>query len=119
MLVRRVEDPATVAWKLSTGAYYKAGGRPWQLAGVRPGVCYVGLVYKRTELTSDQRQACCAAQMFLSTGEGVVFRGALARGSKQTPNSTTYAVTHSEDSRVRSHVRVCGHGSDLMRDPYS
>jgi hypothetical protein len=77
MLVRRVEDPATVAWKLSTGAYYKAGGRPWQLAGVRPGVCYVGLVYKRTELTSDQRQACCAAQMFLSTGEGVVFRGAL------------------------------------------
>ena len=28
--------------------YYKAGGRPWQLADVRPGVCYVGLVYKRT-----------------------------------------------------------------------
>jgi hypothetical protein len=73
---RRLEDAATVAWKFCTGAYYKAGGRPWQLANVRPGVCYVGLVYKRSE-TSDDRHACCAAQMFLSDGEGVVFRGAL------------------------------------------
>lgn len=77
MLVRRVEDPATIAWKLGTGAYYKAGGKPWQLADVRPGVCYVGLVYKRSDLTSDKRHACCAAQMFLTDGEGVVFHGAL------------------------------------------
>ncbi len=76
-LQRKVEDPATIAWKLGTGAYYKAGGKPWQLAGVRPGVCYVGLVYKVSELASDARHACCAAQMFLSDGEGVVFRGAL------------------------------------------
>ncbi|HEY1215049.1 MAG TPA: hypothetical protein VGE93_15575 [Bryobacteraceae bacterium] len=77
MPLRRLEDTATVAWKLGTGAYYKGGGRPWQLANVRPGVCYVGLVYKRTELTMDERHACCAAQMFLTNGEGVVFRGAL------------------------------------------
>jgi hypothetical protein len=77
MPIRRIEDPATIAWKLGTGAYYKAGGKPWQLADVRPGVCYVGLVYKRSELTSDKRHACCAAQMFLTDGEGVVFRGAL------------------------------------------
>jgi len=75
--LRRVEDPATLAWKLCTGAYYKAGGKPWQLADVRPGVCYVGLVYKRTELTTDAQHACCAAQMFLTDGDGVVFRGAL------------------------------------------
>jgi hypothetical protein len=77
MPTRRIEDPATIAWKLGTGAYYKAGGKPWQLADVRRGVCYVGLVYKRSELTSDKRHACCAAQMFLTDGEGVVFRGAL------------------------------------------
>ena len=76
-LQRRVEDPATIAWKLGTGAYYKAGGKPWQLANVRPGVCYVGLVYKVSDLASDARHACCAAQMFLSDGEGIVFRGAL------------------------------------------
>ncbi|MFZ3354605.1 MAG: hypothetical protein WA268_27470 [Xanthobacteraceae bacterium] len=74
---RRVEDPATIAWKLLTGAYYKDGGRPWQLANVRAGVCYVGLAYKRRDLISDDRFAVCAAQMFLSNGEGVVFRGAL------------------------------------------
>jgi hypothetical protein len=74
---RRVEDPATIAWKLSTGAYYKDGGRPWQLADVRPGVCYVGLAYKRRDPTGDDRFAVCAAQVFLSSGEGVVFRGAL------------------------------------------
>src|SRR5262249_3586621 len=50
---RRIEDDATVAWKLATGAYYKAGGRPWQLAGIRAGVCYVGLAYKRREATID------------------------------------------------------------------
>lgn len=74
---RRVEDPATIAWKLTTGAYYKDGGKPWQLANVRPGVCYVGLAYKRRDPDSDDRFAVCAAQMFLSSGEGVVFRGAL------------------------------------------
>lgn len=75
--LRRVEDPATIAWKLGTGAFYKAGGKPWQLANVRSGVCYVGLVYKRSDLSTDLRHACCAAQMFLTDGDGVVFRGAL------------------------------------------
>lgn len=74
---RRVEDPATIAWKLCTSSYYKNGGRPWQLANVRPDVCYVGLVYKQQPEGADARYACCAAQMFLSDGEGVVFRGAL------------------------------------------
>jgi hypothetical protein len=74
---RRLEDPTTIAWKLSTGAYYKAGGRPWQLADVRRGVCYVGLAYKRRGPTGDDPFAVCAAQMFLASGDGVVFRGAL------------------------------------------
>jgi hypothetical protein len=74
---RRVEDPATIAWKLCTGSYYKSGGRPWQIANMRPGVCYVGLVYKRQDQDGTPRHSVCAAQMFLSDGEGVVFRGAL------------------------------------------
>jgi len=74
---RSVEDPATLAWKLCTGSYYKSGGRPWQIAEVRPGVCYVGLVYKRQNDGDSSRFSVCAAQMFLSDGEGVVFRGAL------------------------------------------
>ena len=86
--IRRVEDPATIAWKLSTAAYYKAGGRPWQLANIRPGVCYVGLVYKRMEDSPNPGWACCAAQMFLSNGDGVVFRGAL--GPWYSPETKQY-----------------------------
>ena len=37
----------------------------------------MGLVYKRSDLSTDIRHACCAAQMFLTDGDGVVFRGAL------------------------------------------
>ena len=42
---RRVEDPATVAWKLCTASYYKAGGKPWQLAKYATGglLCRVGI----------------------------------------------------------------------------
>jgi hypothetical protein len=63
------------AWNLSTTIYYKAGGKPWRLATARDGVCYVGIAFRRTETDTDQRTACCAAQMFLDTGDGVVFRG--------------------------------------------
>lgn len=73
---RRLQDQATVAWNLATGLYYKTQPLPpWKLAGVRPGVCYVGLVYKLIPNHPDNH-ACCAAQMFLDEGDGVVFRGA-------------------------------------------
>lgn len=74
--VRKTQDAATVAWNLTTGLYYKTQPRPpWKLAEVRPRVCYVGLVYKN--LPNDPNDhACCAAQMFLNEGDGVVFRGA-------------------------------------------
>ena len=35
----------------------------------------MGLAFKRSEIDDDPRTACCAAQMFLDTGDGVVFRG--------------------------------------------
>jgi hypothetical protein len=74
--VRRTQDRATVAWNLATGLYYKTQpAPPWKLSGVRPKVCYVGLVYKN--LPNDPSgHVCCAAQMFLNEGDGVVFRGA-------------------------------------------
>lgn len=61
-------------WNISAAFYYKAGGKPWRLGTARQGVCYVGLVYKRTPEFQESRTACCAAQMFLDSGDGVVFR---------------------------------------------
>lgn len=66
-----------IAWHLSTSAFYKSGGKPWKMDSVRKGVCYIGLVFKRDERYGDPRFACCAAQMFLDSGDGVVFRGAV------------------------------------------
>ena len=63
------------AWNLSVALYYKAGGKPWRLMGARPGVCYIGLAYRRRDPTAESRSACCAAQMFLDTGDGIVFLG--------------------------------------------
>ena len=66
-----------LAWTISTAAFYKTGGRPWKLADIREGVCYLGLVYKQDERSRDPRNACCAAQMFLDSGDGIVFKGAV------------------------------------------
>lgn len=66
-----------IAWNLTTAMYFKAGGRPWKLGAAREGVCYVGMVFKQMEREADSRTACCAAQMFMDSGDGVVFKGAV------------------------------------------
>jgi hypothetical protein len=80
-----------IAWHLSTAAFYKAGGRPWKVAGVREGVCYVGLVFKQENRAGDPRNACCAAQMFLASGDGVVFKGAV--GPWYSPETGDFHVS--------------------------
>ncbi len=71
---RGLSPPSDLAWNLTTTLFYKSGGKPWRLATAREGVCYVGLAFRRTS-DRDSRTACCAAQMFLDSGDGVVFRG--------------------------------------------
>jgi hypothetical protein len=85
-----IVQPA-IAWHLSTAAFYKSGGRPWKVAGVREGVCYVGLVFKQEDRGGDPRNACCAAQMFLASGDGVVFKGAV--GPWYSPDTGDFHVT--------------------------
>ncbi len=66
---------ASTAWNLTTSVYYKVAGRPWKIQGIRDGVCYVGVVFKQTTNDPNSKNACCAAQMFLDSGDGIVFRG--------------------------------------------
>ena len=74
---RQVARQSEIAWNLCTAVFYKAGGRPWKLADIREGVCYVGLVFKKDDTSANTKNACCAAQMYLDSGDGVVFKGAL------------------------------------------
>ena len=71
---RRLTCLSDRAWNLSTALYYKAGGKPWKLKSAREGVCYIGISFKRLD-DVDKRTACCAAQMFLDSGDGIVFLG--------------------------------------------
>jgi len=67
------------AWNLGVALYYKCGGKPWRLCSAREGVCYIGIAYRLTGAKTGSRSACCAAQMFLDTGDGIVFMGELGR----------------------------------------
>jgi hypothetical protein len=70
---RRLTPLSDRAWNLGVGLYYKAGGKPWKLASARDGVCYIGISYRLQDPKSNS--ACCAAQMFLDSGDGIVFMG--------------------------------------------
>ncbi|MEM2137516.1 MAG: hypothetical protein QW568_00320 [Candidatus Anstonellaceae archaeon] len=72
---RKVTPLSDRAWNLCTTLFYKAGGKPWKLASAREGVCYVGISFRKTNAEMASKTACCAAQMFLDSGDGVVFLG--------------------------------------------
>jgi hypothetical protein len=82
---------SSIAWALSTAVFYKVGGRPWKLGDIRSGVCYLGLVFKNDDKGKDPRTACCAAQMFLDSGDGVVFKGAV--GPWYSPTKGDYHLS--------------------------
>jgi len=76
--IRKLEMlQSAIAWNISSTVFYKAGGRPWKIGTIREGVCYIGLAFKRELRRMNERAACCAAQMFLDSGDGVVFKGAV------------------------------------------
>jgi hypothetical protein len=80
---------AHLLWTQCTSTYYKLGNLPWKLSNVRKGVCYIGLAFKT--LQNNQKRngyACCAAQMFLDSGDGMVFRGNI--GPWRGKNEKTY-----------------------------
>ena len=72
---RRLTPLSDRMWNIGTTLYYKCGGKPWRLVTARDGVCYVGIAFRRTPSDTDGRTACCAAQMFLNNGDGVVYLG--------------------------------------------
>lgn len=103
-----LQDEATVAWNFSTTLYFKTGSKPWALADVRPGVCYVGLVFKNSDTPGTNGEACCAAQMFLDSGDGIVFRGAL--GPWYSDESREYHLSKSAaESLMQSVVKGYEH----------
>ena len=78
------QGPATFAWNLSTGLYYKAHGRPWRLAKLTFGTCYVGVSFYRNLLNPNLNLETSMAQVFTHSGEGFVLRGSDVTVDKYT-----------------------------------
>ena len=114
---RRMQDPASVAWNLCTTAYFKSSGRPWRLANIRDKVCYVGLVFKEDMTSKDPANACCGAQMFLDTGDGLVFKGAM--GPWYTGKKGNFHLGFDDAKKlstmiVNAYQRIHGHSPEEL-----
>lgn len=96
---RRLTPLSDRLWNICTTLYYKCGGKPWRLVTAREGVCYVGLAFRRSD---DKRTACCAAQMFLDSGDGVVFLGKF--GPWYSPRDKQFHLTRSAAQDLLSGV---------------
>jgi hypothetical protein len=79
-----IEPPSSYAWNLSTALYYKASGRPWRLAKLTRGTCYVGVSFYKSRHELDEQLRTAMAQVFTHSGEGFVLRGGEARIQERT-----------------------------------
>ncbi len=71
---RSLDHPATVAWNLFTGLYFKSGGTPWAPTGLTPGSCFIGVSFYRP-LGDVSHMRASVAQAFDENGNGWVLRG--------------------------------------------
>ena len=95
---RTRQDDAMVAWNMSTALYYKGGLKPWQLSGIREGVCYIGLIFKKDDTDSSSKNVCCGAQLFLSNGDGVVFK--VSKGNFESERRWDFHLSRSIAERL-------------------
>jgi hypothetical protein len=70
------QPKGTVAWNFSVALFYKAGGYPWRLAHVHENTCYVGISFYRERDWDPVTMGTSIAQVFDSTGEGLIIKGA-------------------------------------------
>jgi len=74
----------------------------WTLSVVRDDVCYIGLVFKKMDANADGKNACCGAQMFLGSGDGVVFKGVV--GPWYSPTTTEFHISEAKAREVAAMV---------------
>ena len=71
---RGLDHPATVAWNLFTGLYFKARGAPWTPIGIASGTCAIGITFYRP-LGDDAHLCTSVVQAFDENGDVFVLRG--------------------------------------------
>jgi hypothetical protein len=82
-----VQDPATFCWNIGTAMYYKSNGKPWRLAKLEEGTCYIGVAFYRSRLNPRENIQASMAQVFTSSGDGFVLRGEEVVIDKETKDA--------------------------------
>lgn len=72
------QDPASIAWNLMTGLYYKAGNIPWEVEGLPLDTCFLGISFFKSGLHANADTHTSLAQIFSGHGEGLVMKGGKA-----------------------------------------
>ncbi len=72
------QDPASIAWNLMTGLYYKAGNVPWEVGGLPSDTCFLGISFFKMDLSPNATTHTSLAQVFSGHGEGLVMKGGKA-----------------------------------------
>lgn len=104
-----VPESAGYAWDLATGLYYKANGKPWRLAKLTPGTCYVGISFYRYLRSPDLDLQTSMAQVFTHSGDGFVLRGTevrVDRWSKEAHLSEKQATSLLTDVLEKYNVKA-------------
>jgi hypothetical protein len=69
------QDPASRAWNIVTGLYFKSRGRPWQVEGLDPDTCYIGISFYHHITEESHTVHSSVAQLFTTQGESLILRG--------------------------------------------
>lgn len=69
------QDPASRAWNFVVGMYFKSRGCPWQVEGLDPETCYVGISFYHHITEESHTVHSSLAQLFTSQGDSLVLRG--------------------------------------------
>jgi hypothetical protein len=72
---RGQEDPATRAWNLAVGIFYKAGGIPWRIKPQVEHTCFVGISFHHLRTKGAHVVYASLAQAFSTEGDGFALRG--------------------------------------------
>jgi len=72
--VNVTQDPASIAWNIFTGLYYKANHIPWQLQALPDNTCFVGISFYKDSPSEEADMQTSLAQVF-GAGEGLVLKG--------------------------------------------
>lgn len=109
----RVQDPATFAWNIATAMYYKADGKPWRLAKLDEGTCYVGVSFYRSYLRPREDLQVSMAQVFTHSGDGFVLRG----GEVEIDRITRQPYLDQESAFRLLDDAIAGYSSKVNTDP--